>query len=84
MFVKRSVKLWWLASGIMAILFAASALMDYLRHFYNQAAAGSAPYWAYLVVRAIEFLIPSAIFALVALGLFWKHRQKHDQKKEAD
>ncbi len=48
MFVKRSVKLWWLASGIMAILFAASALMDYLRHFYNQAAAGSAPYWAYL------------------------------------
>lgn len=74
--MKRSVKLWWLASGLMAILFAFTALIDYLRHFYNKIPTSSAPYWAFLAARAIEFLIPSVLFAIIATVLAWKHHHK--------
>ena len=77
----RTIKLWWLASGIMAILFGFTCLMDYLHHYASHVVTNSAPYWAFVVVRAIEFLIPAAIFALIALYLMYRHHKKKEPKK---
>lgn len=77
----KSIKLWWLAAGIMAILFGFTCLMDYLHNFAHGVVVTSAPYGVFVLVRAIEFLIPALLFALIALYLGWRHRQKHEAKK---
>ncbi len=77
----KTIKLWWLAAGIMVILFGFTCLMDYLRNFAHGVVVTSAPYSVFMLVRAIEFLIPALLFALIALYLGWKHRQKHEAKK---
>ncbi|MEY8309003.1 hypothetical protein AAK899_05715 [Erysipelotrichaceae bacterium 51-3] len=79
--MNRTIKLWWLASGIMAVLFGFTCLLDYLHHFSSHAVTTSAPYWAFVVVRAIEFLIPAALFALIALYLMYRHHHKKEGKK---
>lgn len=71
----RTVRLWWIASGGMVILFAISCLLDYVRFYADQPVTGSSPYWVYLLVRAIEFLIPAVLFAGIALVLQWRHHR---------
>lgn len=75
--MNKKVRLWWVASGIMVLLFGLSTLMDYLRP-----ASYSAPYWACLAVRAIEFLIPALLFAIIALYLQFRHKKKQHAEKQ--
>lgn len=62
--MKTSVKWLWIASGIFVLTFAWTCLTDYLK--YNST-VNSAPYWAFVAARAIEFLIPALLFGVAAL-----------------
>lgn len=70
--MNKTVKLWWIASGLMVLCFGFTCLMD----FVNQGAKNSAPYWAYVAVRALEFLLPAALFACFALFIGLRHKKK--------
>lgn len=81
--MKRSVKLWWLASGCMVLLFGCSCLLDYARYFASKPITVSAPYWAYVVARALEFLLPAILFGIIALVLNWRDHHKKNKTASA-
>ncbi|UNT94019.1 hypothetical protein [Allobaculum sp. Allo2] len=46
-----------------------------MRYFLSAPVVSSAPYWAFVTARAIEFLTPAAILAVVALVLQVRSRR---------
>lgn len=65
----KKPKYWWIGAGLMAGFFALTSLWDYVRYFLSAPVVSSAPYLAFVTARAIEFLTPAAILAVVALVL---------------
>ncbi len=79
----KSIKLWWICSGGLVVLFGLSCLFDWIRNGANP--SNSAPYWVFLLSRAIIYLIPSAICAGVAIVLSIRqenNRFSHREKKK--
>lgn len=72
-YMKPSVKYCWIFSGFFVLVFAGTCLADYLRY---SPAMNSAPYWAYVAARAIEFLIPAALLGGAALIMQFRHPPK--------
>lgn len=77
------VKLWWTASGGMILLFLLSCVMDAARYSANSSSSSS-PLWIYLLVRALQFLLPALLFAAIALFLQWKKCRQAKTEKKTD
>ena len=63
------VKTWLLITGILLVCFLYFALLDWQRY---TTSFGSAPFYVFLIVRAIEFVFPALITLAIALVLFFK------------
>lgn len=62
-----------LISLILVILFAVLLIVDYFKVY----PFGSAPFYVYVLVRTIEFLVPSSICFIVS-KLFEKHTKNNN------
>lgn len=58
-------------SIVLIICFAITTVVDYFRY---KDSWGSAPFYAYVIIRALEFVVPSIIVFIV--GLFCKKKYK--------
>ena len=65
----RKPKFWFVLSAVCALLFVIKIPLDY--HVYSTT-LNSAPFWVWLLVNAVYFLIP----AFVALIIGWMLKKK--------
>lgn len=60
---------WWMGAGIMVLCFLSFCFFDWIRFFSSWATEiTAAPYKVFVIVRALEFLIPA--FALFIIGIY--------------
>lgn len=71
--MKKSVKFCLIACGILVLGFSLTCLLDAVR---NNSDVNSAPYWAFVAARAIEFLIPALFFLIAAVVCYFKKPKK--------
>ncbi|UNT95729.1 hypothetical protein [Allobaculum mucilyticum] len=69
-------KICWIITAVFIASFAAALLLDLARY----GSADSAPFYAYVLARAIQFLIPAFCFALAAL--FFVRRKEKKQSAQ--
>lgn len=62
-------------SALLTIGFAASLNFDYTLHY----AFGSAPFWLYMAVRFVEFMILA--IGCFAAGIVMRKKEKENEKK---
>ncbi len=70
----KSIKLWWICSGALVVLFGLSCLFDWIKNGPNP--SNSAPYWVFLLSRAIVYLLPALICGCVAVVLTLRREKK--------
>lgn len=67
------VKTWLLLTGLLLVCFLYFSILDWQRYitsFY------SAPFYVFLIVRSIEFILPAILCLVIALVLFFKEEFK--------
>ncbi len=62
--------------GIAVLLIAVFAVMLAVDYHTYVTVIGSAPYYAYVLIRAVEFLLPAVLLALAA----WLFHQRNERK----
>ncbi|MBD5424255.1 MAG: hypothetical protein HDR44_03950 [Allobaculum sp.] len=71
------VKTWLLLTGLLLVCFLYFSLLDWQRYitsFY------STPFYVFLIVRSIEFILPAILCLAIALVLFFKEEFTSQEK----
>ncbi len=66
--VGHKVKTWLLMTGLLLVIFLYFLLLDWQRY----SPSDSAPFYVFLIVRSIEFLLPAFLCLIIALVLFFR------------
>lgn len=74
----RGVPLCYALSALLCLGFVINTILDYSRY---SSTLNSAPFYLWVVVNALCFLVPAAIFLL--LGIVLKNRQRKSANKTA-
>lgn len=74
----RGVPLCYALSALLILGFVINTILDYSRY---SSTLNSAPFYLWVVVNALCFLVPAAIFLL--LGIVLKNRQRKSANKTA-